>query len=370
MVPTKHILIVGKYFAPYCGGVEQYTLNVVNAIAADYRVTVIVHNSGRRDQIERDGNVTIIRCGTPWIVKSQPISPTMWWHLLRAKADLLHLNAPNFWAATALNFVGPKCPMVITHHCDVYGRPLLKRIVMPFYRRLVRRSAALVVTSAKNVTVSEDLPPGIPRVEVIPCGVDDRKFQQGDVEGVRSTVGTVVGFIGRFVRYKGLAVLVSALAKLKDVEAVLIGGGELKDAIKQQIADLGLQDRVRILDSVNDAGKIAELHRMDMLVLPSIETTEAFGIVQVEAQLLAKPIIASDLPTGVTDVTINEVTGLLVPPGDVDALAKAIDRLGHDQALRKRLGEAGRQRALSNYTLDIFNANFRRLFAEILARPQ
>ena len=136
----KHVLVVGKYFPPYRGGVEQYTADVVHIAAKKYRVTVLVHSSGPNDEIEHDGNVTIIRCGTRWTVKSQPISPSMWWHLRRLKPDLVHFNAPNFWAAAALNVVGPRCPIVITHHCDVFGRPLLKRLVMPFYRRLVRRS--------------------------------------------------------------------------------------------------------------------------------------------------------------------------------------------------------------------------------------
>ena len=362
----KHILVVAKYYPPFRGGIEQYTLDLVNAVEPNYAVTVIVHNHNAKDEIERHGNVTIIRCGTPWIVKSQPISPSMWWHLSRAKADLVHFSAPNFWAAALLNFVGPRCPLVITHHCDVYGRPLLRRVVMPFYRRLVRRSAAVVVTSAKNVAVSQDLPPGIPRVEVIPCGVDHRKFLQADADVGRSPAGAVVGFVGRFVRYKGLPVLISALAMLKDVQAVLIGGGELKGALERQIAELGLASRVRILDGADDARKIVEMRNMDIVVLPSIETTEAFGIVQVEAQLLAKPMIASDLATGVTDVTVNDVTGLLVPPGDAHALAGAIDRLIRDEVLRKRFGEAGRQRALSSYTLDIFGDNFRRLFGELL----
>jgi rhamnosyl/mannosyltransferase len=121
-----------------------------------------------------------------------------------------------------------------------------------------------------------------------------------------------------------------------------------------------------MLGNLDEASKIREMQLMDLLVLPSIETSEAFGIVQVEAQLLSKPIVASDLPTGVTDVTINEMTGLLVPPGDADALAAAIRRLTRDKALSKKLGAAGRERSLKNFTTKIFEGHFERLFAQVL----
>jgi rhamnosyl/mannosyltransferase len=367
----KHVLVVGKYFPPYRGGVEQYTADVVRIAAKKYRVTVLVHSSGPNDEIEHDGNVTIIRCGTRWTVKSQPISPSMWGHLRRLKPDLVHFNAPNFWAAAALNVVGPKCPIVITHHCDVFGRPLLKRLVMPFYRRLVRRSSALIVTSAKNVGVSTDLPASIPRVVPIPCGVDDSRYSTaiGTLPAERESRfggAPVIGFVGRFVRYKGLSVLIAALAKVDDVHAVLIGEGDLKETLQREIEAAGLGHRVHLLGNLDEASKIREMQLMDLLVLPSIETSEAFGIVQVEAQLLSKPIVASDLPTGVTDVTINEITGLLVPPGDVDALAAAIRRLTHDKALSKKFGAAGRERSLKNFTTKIFEGHFERLFAQVL----
>ena len=73
---------------------------------------------------------------------------------------------------------------------------------------------------------------------------------------------------------------------------------------------------------------------MDMLTLPSNDTTEAFGLAQVEAQMLGLPVVATQLPTGVTDVTLDEITGLLVPPNDASALAEGLyARLINDPTL-------------------------------------
>ena len=146
------------------------------------------------------------------------------------------------------------------------------------------------------------------------------------------------------MRYKGLSVLIAALAKVDDVNAVLIGDGDLKETLQQEIEAAGLGHRVHLPGNLDEVSKIREMQLMDLLVLPSIETTEAFGIVQVEAQLLSKPIVASDLPTGVTDVTINEMTGLLVPPGDAGALAAAIRRLTTSRCRKSWVRQAGSAR--------------------------
>ena len=147
--------------------------------------------------------------------------------------------------------------------------------------------------------------------------------------------------------------LLQALQKTENIHAILVGDGPLRAQVEAEIDELGLADRVHLTGSVSDARKIEEMAYMDALVFPSLETTEAFGAAQVEAQLLKMPVIASDLPTGVTDVT-NDATGILVPPGDHVALAKALEKLRDDRALAAKLGEAGRKRALARFTLRTF----------------
>lgn len=367
-----HVVIVGKYFPPYRGGTEQYTADVARALEKKYRVTVLCHNTRSGDEIEHFGsNTTVIRCGTLCTIKKQPISPSMWWRMAQLKPDIVHFNAPNFWAAAALNFLPANIPLIITHHCDVFGRPMLRRLLLPLYQRLIRRSAAVVVTSTKNVGVSNDIPADVPRVVCIPCGVDESLYTlaadgSGKEREARFGQAPVIGFVGRLTRYKGLWVLLEALEKLDGVHAILIGEGELKESLQEAIDAAGLSHRVHLAGNVDEATKIREMRMMDVFVLPSIEVTEAFGIVQVEAQLLGKPIVASNLPTGVTDVTIHGTTGLTVPVGDADALAAAIKRLIDNPALAKQFGEAGRKHSLANYTNAIFADHFQKLFAEYL----
>jgi glycosyltransferase involved in cell wall biosynthesis len=370
----KHVVVIGKYYPPEFGGVERYAYDLAHIAAKTHRVTVLVHNTGPKDWIERDGNITVIRCGTNKIIRAQPISLSMYRHMRSLQPDLVHFNAPNFWAAAMLLLTAYRGPIVVTHHADVFGRPILKRIVMPIYRLLLRRAACIVLNSLKTAFASSDIPIGAGPLLAIPHGVDARAYNTDGLDHKnimaerRRLCGDapVVGFIGRFVRYKGLPVLIDALARLDGVHAMLIGDGPLRRQTEEQAQTAGIADRVHFLGTVDEATKIRRLAMMDMLLLPSVETTEAFGVVQVEAQLMSVPVVASRLPTGVTDVTIDGETGLLVPPGDAEALAGAISQLIDNPGLTARLGTAGRAHALKHFTSEVFQRRIEELWGAVL----
>lgn len=375
MSEMKHVVVVGKYYPPELGGVERYTSDVVGAISQKYRVTVVVHNKQPGDHIEKEGNVTVLRCGTSLIYSSQPLSSSMFSHLHTLEPDLVHFNAPNFWGAAMLSLVRYKAPLIVTHHADVYGRPILRRVMMPIYRHLVRQATCVVVNSLKNVAASKDLPRRAGSFVEIPWGVDAPAYdldislraELAIQRRLRFGPAPVVGFIGRFVRYKGLPILIEALAQLDGVHALLIGDGPLRSQIVELVRAAGISDRAHFLGAVDELSKIRALAMMDLLVLPSVDTTEAFGLVQAEAQLMGLPVVVSCLPTGITDITIDHETGLLVPPRDPDALAKAIAQLIEDPDLARRLGSSGHQRALSHFTLDVFKRRIIALFDTVLS---
>jgi glycosyltransferase involved in cell wall biosynthesis len=370
----KHLVILGKYYPPELGGVERYTRDIAHAASKAFRVTVVVHNRERHDSIEQDGDVSVVRCGISAVIKSQPISPSMLRRLSRLQPDIIHFNAPNFWAAAMLLLARHKAPLIITHHADVFARPLLKRTVIPIYRRLVHQSTCVVVNSKKNAVASSDLPKDVRSIVEIPWGVDAKRYgghQANDTEiraerQRRFGSAPVVGFVGRFVRYKALPVLIDALSRLNGVHGLLIGDGPLREQIQQQARDAGIADRVHFLGNLDEDGKIRAMRMMDVLAFPSNDTTEAFGVVQVEAQLMGLPVIASRLPTGANDITLDEITGLLVPPNDPEALSGAISRLLNDPAFAQHLGIAGRERALRLFTLDLFDERILNLFDAVL----
>ena len=102
--------------------------------------------------------------------------------------------------------------------------------------------------------------------------------------------------------------------------------------------------------TVPDSDLPALYHASDVFVLPSVTRAEAFGMVQLEAMACGKPVVSTSVPSGVPWVNQHEVTGLVVPPGDVVALATALRTLFADSTLRERFGAAGRRRVAQEFT--------------------
>ncbi len=154
-----------------------------------------------------------------------------------------------------------------------------------------------------------------------------------------------MGYVGRLESHKGVTVLLEAVAELPDVELEIVGDGPERESIVSTIRDLAIADRVSVRGYASQSA-LPELYRsFDVVVVPSLETAswiEQFGRVAVEAMAAAVPVVASD------SGSLPEVlggAGLLVPPGNVAALAEALGRLRDDRALRTRLAGASHRRA-------------------------
>ena len=111
-----------------------------------------------------------------------------------------------------------------------------------------------------------------------------------------------------------------------------------------------MADKVCLLGGLSDDEITAHYHACDVFVLPSVANTEGFGLVQLEAMACGKPVVNTNLPTGVPYVSVDGETGITVPPGDSLAIAAAVNRLLGDPDLRRRLGENGRRRVENGFT--------------------
>jgi rhamnosyl/mannosyltransferase len=170
-------------------------------------------------------------------------------------------------------------------------------------------------------------------------------------------------FAGRHVAYKGVDVLLRALAR-SATRAVIVGDGPKRAAWQQLSRELGLDGRVTFTGEVADAELRRLMQACAVLVLPSVTQAEAFGYVQLEAMASGKPVISTDVPSGVSWVNQDQRTGLVVAAGDADALREAIDRLMADAALRARFGAAGRARVEDQFTLGRLRERLRMLYEE------
>jgi len=209
-------------------------------------------------------------------------------------------------------------------------------------------------------------------------GVDLARFHTGVAGGdVRRLHGidpkqSLVLFVANLDRahyFKGLAVLLHAVSWIAggDLRVIVVGDGDLRRVYERQARQLGLVDRVLFVGSIADSSLPAYFAAADMLVLPSLTRSEAFGLVLLEAMASGTPVIASDLP-GVRAVVRRCGGGLLVPPGRADALAAAIETLARDPALRADLAAHGRTVASSEYSWTVIGARLEAFYRDVLAR--
>ncbi|RME57487.1 glycosyltransferase family 4 protein [Candidatus Parcubacteria bacterium] len=192
-------------------------------------------------------------------------------------------------------------------------------------------------------------------VKVLPqLGVDTNLFRRLDVTGLKQTLGLTgftVGFVGRLVPEKGLVTLVEAFAQLPpDCHLLLVGRGELKSHLLAMAANLGLADRLHLVDTVPHTDVPLYLNCMDIMVLPSLTTptwAEQFGHVLIEAMACQTPVIGSssaEIPN-----VIGEA-GLIFAEGNVKDLAAKLRQLYDNPQLRVELVQRGLRRVQDNFT--------------------
>jgi rhamnosyl/mannosyltransferase len=158
--------------------------------------------------------------------------------------------------------------------------------------------------------------------------------------------------VGVLRYYKGVHHLLAALPMIPSARLAVIGSGRMEREWKKRAHELGVAGRVHFLGEVANADLPPYYAACDAFVLPSSERSEAFGLVQLEAMASGKPVVATELGTGTSFVTQHEVTGLVVPARDSSALASTLLRLTQDEALRQRMGAAGRERVRQHFTLE------------------
>jgi glycosyltransferase involved in cell wall biosynthesis len=184
----------------------------------------------------------------------------------------------------------------------------------------------------------------------------------------------VIAFIGSFYRYEGLDLLVQAFAQLAaafpGLVLLLLGGGEVAGELRDQIRQLGLEDRVLMPGRVPHERIPGVYALTDILVYPrrSMRLTELVTPLKpLEALAMRKAVVASDVG-GHRELLRDAETGLLFPGGDVAALAERIARLLNDQPLRERLAEQGRQWVLQEHSWQKTTAPYETIYARVLER--
>lgn len=345
------------------GGVPQGAVEIAAALASAGAAPLVASAGGPRvAEIEAAGARHV---RLPLASKN----PARMWRNARALAalaaahgvDIVHARsrAPAWSAEAAARRAG--CRFVTTFHGTYGHRGRLKRA----YNAVMARGDPVIAVSdhiARHVRAVYGAPPE--RIRTIPRGVDAARFDPAAVAPRRLAAlraawglegeGPLIVLPGRVARWKGQAVLVEALARLarRDVRCALVGDDQgrrrYRAELEAAIARHGLGSRVRLVGSCADMPAACAL--ADVVAAPSVEP-EAFGRVAVEAQAMARPVVASD-HGGARETVRHGETGWLVPPGDADALAAALARALESPGRRAAMGAAARAHVRKHFTAE------------------
>jgi glycosyltransferase involved in cell wall biosynthesis len=369
------VLHAAKFYPPVRGGMETVVGDLCNGTAEEWDVRVVAANDQPRTVEEHCGGVEVVRAAAFGSVNSVPLCPSLAMHLWRKPADCVVLHEPNPIAGSALFLRTPGRRLVVWHHSDLL-RPWWAPYTYGLVQRALYRRAECVIVSSPNLAASSSLVHWARRVVVIPFGIQIERYRRldGKQRAIASTLrATTAGpralFVGRFVYYKGVDVLIEAMARCAGT-LLLVGDGPLEPALRQRAIALGIQNRVVFAGRVSDEDLPAYYQASDVFVLPSIARTETFGVVQVEAMAAGLPVVSTNLPTGVPWVNQHGVSGLVVPPADAGRLADAIGCLLASPELRDRLGRNAAARASDLFSRDRMIAAFRDVVERAVSAPE
>jgi glycosyltransferase involved in cell wall biosynthesis len=376
------VLHLGKFYPPHAGGVERHVRDLARAqVAAGHEVAVLAHATPgvKPPSREDDAGVRVVRvpCHGQFVfVPVSPAWPLKFHAMLRDfRPDLLHVHVPNpsaFWALASP--AARRLPWIVHWHADIPedSRHVGLRLAYPpyrgFERALNRRARRIVATSSAYLDASRALRPVRDRCEVIPLGLGDAPAP--GTPPAWPGAGLRVLAVGRLSYYKGFDVLVRAIARCADATLVIIGHGEQRARLEALVDALGVRERVRLAGNLGDADLEAAYRACDLFCLPSLDRAEAFGLVLLEAMRAGRAVLASDIAgSGVGTVVREGETGMLVPPGDVEALATALRALHADPERRARLGSAGKHRFDREYRIEAVTQAWDRTYRDVLAAP-
>lgn len=367
-------------YPPYAGGIGNSAERINNLLGEKHQITTFTPSTIK-----------------PWLQFGHgAFLPQLFFKL--NKFDYIYLHYPFFGTAEVvwffkLFFKRPK--LIIHYHMDVKGlSPLGKLLSIP--SRLVRSSllkqAEIIVSGSLDYIRSSQIKDYFKinreKFREIPFGLDISKFQPKLINrtlesNALSKAQEIVHFINdKFIKrnrlnllfvggldqahyFKGVDVLLGALliTESKNWKLKIVGEGNLKSQYQETAKNLKLDKQIEFLGKLSDPELIRVYQNADLLILPSINSNEAFGLVLIEALACGVPVIASNLP-GVREVFTNHVEGLLVEPGSAEDLKKKLEQIFNNEEQRRTMALAARKLSEEKYDLSKIKNQLEGLFKD------
>jgi glycosyltransferase involved in cell wall biosynthesis len=378
----------------YYGGVERRILEVTRRLQPQADIAVY---SGTKAGFKAETNINNVKL-VP-VKSTDKLFPLDNWTYSRNltknsqvfESDIFELhNNSAYGFPAALRKIAPSKPLVHLIHgtlADEYEqgkkgtqslRGRLANLVMKQQakqEKAIAQNADVIVTISKYSQAKILEHYGVPeeKIRIVPNGVDIEKFQPSDMAAAKKQFNlgqdSTILFIGSLTPRKGLPYLVEAAKTVVKQQAnakfLLVGSGPLRKQIETSVASAGLSGNFVFYGNMPHNQLATVYNAADVFVLPSLQ--EGQGIVLLEAQACGKPVIAFGVG-GAKEAVKGGESGFLLALGDTEGLADRLLKLLADDALRQKMGAAGRQFVKENYTWDLCAERMLKVYRETLAK--
>jgi glycosyltransferase involved in cell wall biosynthesis len=360
-------------FPPHHGGMGYVCYhNSLQLAARGHEVTVFTLEHGRLVYDNDPREFRIIRMGTPFLYGDAGVTPQL--SILLKSFDVVHLHYPFFGGAeyVFLSSLLHGSKYFLTYHMDVRGATFIKKLLIGSYtalllKHIVRKArlvGALTIEHLKNSEAARFVDWN--KVVEMPNGVDTKLFsprtKSRDLTGKYGLDDRIVIlFVGNLQPFKGLHVLIEAMAKIPDerIMLIIVGGGYGEAEYQKRVHDMGLNRKILFAGPQSPDKNLPQYYNLcDFLVLPSTYS-ESFGLVVLEAMASGKPAIVSSLP-GPSQLIDDGKDGLIAKAGDSEDLKTKIEYLAANPELRRDMGAAAREKAVRKYSWNVIGGHLER----------
>ncbi len=369
------IAIVSDWYYPKLGGVAVHMHDLaLHLRELGHEVAIITNNrkTGKETELNEAG-ITLVKV-PGFTLGSVGINMSVFSHNARSMIPYIrgydvvhgqHAFTPLALKAVSAGRMVGKATLLTTHSINYENSPVIKalaRITFPYYRYYLHNPHRIIAVSRASKEFIRRFTQ-VP-VEVIQNGVNVGFFDIPlSKEEAREKLGLgekVVLYVGRLEPRKGVSTLINAM-KHVDGTLLIAGQGSMLPLLRERAKLLGISDRVRFLGKVEYSRLPIYYRASDVFVLPSL--SEAFGIVLLEAMASGTPVIGTQVG-GIPEII--DGCGLLVPPGDANKLAEAINFVLSNQNVEKRLARLGKQRVETIYDWSVVVRKVVALYRDVL----
>ena len=289
-------------------------------------------------------------------------------------ADVLHFHFPWPFADLLDVTASTRRPKVMTYHSDIINKGVLGSAYNLFVERMLKSMDAVVATSPAYMKGSVYLNSFVKplSLKMIPLELSQRSYSKAindakiiDVQNnFRIKKNSYFLFVGALRSYKGISYLIDA-ARQTGLE-VVIAGSELSSKERERSKNLS---NVHFIGVVSESEKMALIRDCKALVLPSIMRSEAFGLVLLEAMMMSKPVISTEISTGTSYVNEHLRTGLVVTPRSVDELAAAMSKINDETESSSSFGANARKRFEDSFSGTRQGQSYCALYENVSRKP-